>query len=142
MNVMTILVHSRSHAGVPIHHSLPGAAHTIYINFLGATITGTAWNTGSGASSSYQAVAYSLDADKTTFTAAEQASMSRIWNRVAEDYAPFNVDVTTERPATFTPTTGTILVTNSKDATGRNMPYSTAGGVAYMNVFGDSNYVS
>ena len=141
MNVMTILVHSRLHAGVPIHHSLPGATRTIYINFVGATITGTAWNAASGVSS-YQAVAYSLDADKTTFTAAEQASMSRIWSRVAEDFAPFSVDVTTERPATFTATTGTILVTNTKDAVGRNMPYNTSGGVAYVNVFGASNYVS
>ncbi len=100
---------------MPVHHSLPGASRVIYINFLGATITGTAWNALSGVTS-YRALAYSQDADTTTFTAAEQASMSGIWNRVAEDFAPFNVDVTTERPATFTSTVGTILVTKSKDA--------------------------
>jgi hypothetical protein len=42
--------------------------------------------------------AYSIDADTTTFSTTEVASIEEIWKRVAEDYAPFNVDVTTIDP--------------------------------------------
>ena len=45
---------------------------------------------------------YDLDGDYTTFSDEEQTRIQRIWARVAEDYAPFDVDVTTEQPATFT----------------------------------------
>ena len=34
-----------------------------------------------------------------SFSTAEKTAMSRVWNRVAEDYAPFQVDVTTESPS-------------------------------------------
>ena len=44
-----------------------------------------------------------------TFSDAEQVAIKRIWQRVAEDYAPFDIDVTTERPATFTTRTAQAL---------------------------------
>ena len=66
--------------------------------------------------------------------------MGRIWARVAEDYSPWQVDVTTERPAVFTAKTGHIMVTSSTDANGKLMPANTGGGVAYVNVFGLANY--
>ena len=61
----------------------------------------------------------------------------RIWEQVAEDYAPFNVNVTTVEPATFNSRVARALVTKSTDSSGINLPSSTAGGVAYINVFGD-----
>jgi len=47
-------------------------------------------------------VAFSLDSDLTTFSAAEQTVIQQVWRRVSEDYAPFNVDVTTQLPAAWT----------------------------------------
>ena len=43
--------------------------------------------------------AYSKDGDP-AFSAAELDAVQEVWARVAEDYAPFNIDVTTEDPGT------------------------------------------
>ena len=125
--------------GVPIHHSLPGATRVIYLNFLGRTITGTQWNVAPGRLPSYSAKAYNKDG-VAGLSASEQTEISRIWSRMAEDFAPFQVDVTTERPATFTSTVGEVLFTESVDALGMNMPSSSGGGVAYMDVYLDPSY--
>ena len=58
------------------------------------------------------AVAFSTDSDFATFSTAEQTAIKRIWQRVAEDYAPFDVDVTPV--GRF----GRISVTSTKRATG------------------------
>src|SRR5690606_22568600 len=42
--------------------------------------------------------AFSLDHDRTRFSADERAVIHEIWERVAEDFAPFDVDVTTRDP--------------------------------------------
>ncbi|HET6166275.1 MAG TPA: zinc-dependent metalloprotease family protein [Marmoricola sp.] len=78
-------------------HSLPGSAHTIFLDFNGATVSGTWWNAYGG----MPARAYSgftLDSDPTTFTSAEKAYIQTVWRIVAEKYSPFDVDVTTEDP--------------------------------------------
>jgi hypothetical protein len=136
----------------PVRHSKAGASKVIYLDFNGYTITGTHWNLAMGspgdadyrpAVTSYVAKAFSLDADLDNFSDAEQTEIIRIWERVAEDYRPFDVDVTTEEPASFTANTGRILITNSTDANGVEMPGgSTAAGIAYLDVFGSSDYVS
>ena len=41
----------------------------------------------------------------------EAAAIAEIWHRVAEDYAAFDIDVTTEEPASFGPTVGRVLIT-------------------------------
>jgi hypothetical protein len=61
---------------------------------------------------------------------------------VAEDYAAFNVDVTTERPAAFTTRTAHALITRNTDADGNANPSSGAGGVAYVGAFGQANYAT
>lgn len=120
-------------------HSRPGLTKRIYINFVGETVSGTAWNDSLGRTS-IPALAYSTDTDSTTFSDAEQAAIKRIWQRMAEDFAAFDIDVTTERPATFNTTTAMVLITRNTDANGNPNPASTAGGVAYVNVFGISNF--
>lgn len=121
-------------------HSKPGAPNCVYLDFDGHTITGTAWN--SGAAASFQARPFDLDGIPGSFNETERKRIADIWHRVAEDLAPFNIDVTTEDPSTFDRYTGLILVTHSQDATGVAMPHSGAGGVACVNVFGASNYHS
>lgn len=118
-------------------HSKPGAANSVYVNFKGDTIAGTAWN---GSVSSYQAKPFDKDSDPTTFSSAERIDMGEIWHRIAEDLAPFDIDVTTEMPLAFGPQTGHILITSDHDASGVPMPYDTTGGVAYVGVWGRSNY--
>ena len=120
----------------PIRHSKPGATNVIYLDFNGLTITGTAWND----IPTYVAKPFDKDGDPTTFNDQEQSDIIHIWERVAEDYKPFNVDVTTEDPVTFTNSTGRILITPNVDANGVNMPYYTAGGVAWVGVFGSVSY--
>ena len=122
-----------------MHHSLPAATNVIYINFIGGVIADTLWNKANRVAS-YTAQPFDTDGNTAFFSAAEQTTISYIWNRVAEDFAPWNVDVTTEPPAVFGPTTGTIMVTSSIDARGVLMPSNTAGGIAYINVWGNSNY--
>lgn len=75
-------------------HSKPGAQRVIYLDFDGHTTTGSAWNAGT-------IVAPPFDLDgvvSTAFSSTELSRIQYIWQRVAEDYAPFNVDVTTEEP--------------------------------------------
>jgi hypothetical protein len=122
-----------------VFHSRPGAANVLYLNFEGENVTNTEWNTYLERSE-IPALAFSSDSDYSTYSDSEQVAIKRIWQRIAEDYAPFNIDVTTERPATFTTRTAMALITRNTDANGEANPFSTAGGVAYLNVFGTSSY--
>lgn len=122
-----------------VFHSRPGASNVLYLNFCGETVVNTEWNTVVGRTE-IPAVPFSTDSDLTTFSDAEQVALKCIWQRVAEDYAPFNIDVTTERPGTFTTRTAVALITRTTDANGDPNPYNTAGGVAYVNTFGTSSY--
>lgn len=121
-------------------HSRPGSNRVIYLDFTGeANITGTAWNAYSGMSS-FTALPFSLDGDTTTFSPAEHAYIQQVWQWVAEDYAPFDVDVTTEDP-------GTAAITRSSagDTTYGTRVMLThdngwlqdcgCGGIAYVGVF-------
>ena len=119
-------------------HSLPGSAHTIYLDFDGATVSGTWWNTNGGMPSRFY-TGFTLDSDATTFTSAEKAYIQTVWRIVAEKYAPFDIDVTTEKPAGSKLTRKdaadqvygtTVLITN------HNGVYDCeCGGVAYVGVF-------
>ncbi len=126
----------------PVRHSRPGAKNVLYLDFNGATIAGTRWNSTYGATS-YAARPFDLDGDATTFNDAEQAAIVQIWERVAEDYSPFDVDITTEEPAVFTNTTGHALITANVDANGVTMPDgAVAAGVSFVDVFGNFDYAT
>lgn len=77
-------------------HSRPGAKRTIYLNFVGATLTGTAWNTSTRPT--ITALPFDLDGVPYSFSTAELQRIQYIWKRVAEDFSAFDVDVTTEPP--------------------------------------------
>ncbi|HMX10275.1 MAG TPA: PKD domain-containing protein [Burkholderiaceae bacterium] len=119
-------------------HSKPGAQRTIYLNFKGATLVGTGWNSNGN---TITALPYDTDGVPGTFSTAELQSIQYIWQRVAEDFAPFDVDVTTEavaadlinRASSSDAVYGTtVLITNS------NGVYTcSCGGVAYIGVFDD-----
>lgn len=73
-----------------LFHSKPGSQNILYLNFCGETVTGTAWNTSLGRTS-IPALPFSTDTDFTTFSDSEQLAIKRIWQRVSEDYAPFDI---------------------------------------------------
>ena len=79
-------------------HSRPGAAKVIYLDFTGHVTTGTSWNTTFAAGADFTTPAFDTDGSPTTFSTSEQAMIQEVWKRVAEDYAPWDIDVTTEDP--------------------------------------------
>ena len=121
-------------------HSRPGAARTIYLNFKGATLTGTAWNS---SGNTIQAPAFDLDGIPGTFNTTELQRIQYIWQRVAEDYAPFDVNVTTEAPPsealTRSGSTDTIFGTTVVITTRAGVYSCSCGGVAYLGIFDDTS---
>jgi hypothetical protein len=77
-------------------HSNPGSKFTVYLDFDGHTTTGTSWNSYWGVSSFYSS-AFSTDTAE-SFNASELLRIQQIWQRVAEYFSPFNINVTTEDP--------------------------------------------
>ena len=80
--------------------SNPGAKHTIYLDFTGHTIPGNGsyyWTNSVNSGADIVTPVFSLDTDP-AFSNAELEMIQYIWQRVAEDYKPFNVNVTTKEP--------------------------------------------
>ena len=122
-------------------HSRPGSQRTIFLDFDGATVSGTSWNTNYNIATSHPG--FDADGAPASFSNAEQDTIQSIWQRVAEDYAPFNIDVTTQPPAAAAITRanaadqiyGTAaLITNSNDASTK-LCGNGCGGIAYYNAF-------
>ena len=120
-------------------NSRPGAARTIYLDFNGATISGTAWNSNGN---TITAEGFDLDGNPAAYSEAELQRIQYIWQRVAEDYAPFDVNVTTEPPAQDTLTRSgagdtvfgtTVVITKTTGVYSCN-----CGGIAYVGVFNDA----
>ena len=116
-------------------HSRPNATKKIYLDFDGHTTTGTPWS-----SSPIVTTAFDMDSSPTTFSAAELATITEIWQRVAECYSPFDVDVTTEAP-----TVADLINTGGSDTkwgirvlfgASNPSPAPGAGGVAFVGGFG------
>jgi hypothetical protein len=116
-------------------HSRPGAANTIFIDFDGAKISGKAWNKQAG-TSSFKAKPYDTDDNPKSFSDSEVSSMAEIWERIAEDFSPFDVDITTEDPGKYGENVAWVLVTDSEPRGKQPLPSPTAGSTTYMNVFG------
>ncbi len=93
-------------------HSNPGSKRTIYLDFNGEYIDGTSWNKNFNNGAAWSALGFSQDADYSKFSATELAIIQSVWQRVAEDFSAFDVDVTTEEPAA-----GALERTESKDQT-------------------------
>lgn len=118
--------------------SLPGADLTIYLDFDGHVTSGTSWNSRVGGAD-IVTPPYDTDGNKSAFSASELGNIVAIWKRVVEDYAPWQVNVTTVDPGEDalkrTSTTDTqygIRVVIGGSSTDW---YGTAGGVAYIGSF-------
>ncbi len=107
---------------VPDLESLPGAIATVYLDFDGEVVSGTSWAGGA-----------TINAEASGFS---NNKITEIWRIMAEDFRPFNINITTNRSlfdaapqnrrmmCIFTPTT--TAAPNS-------------GGVAYLYSFSANN---
>ena len=128
-------------------HSKAGSNRTIYLDFNGHTVSDTSWNapTSQGGSNLPNGAhpAWDPAADGAAFSDSERELVQDVWRRVAEDYAPFDVDVTTQDPGV-----AALERTNEADQVYGNRTLITpstqahqflcnsgCGGIAYIDVF-------
>lgn len=123
-------------------HSRPGASNVLFLDFDGHVLEGTAWSAQVLEALPFDPAQNDSPVTVANFTQDELNRIHEIWHRISEDYAAFNIDVTTEEPAVFTARTGRILFTHDSDVNGSSMPSQGAGGVAFVNVFGRSDFVT
>ena len=125
-------------------HSLPGSQHTIFLDFDGAEVSGTAWNEPDVGLAPRAYGGWALDDGLLSSTGLRD--VQSIWQRVAEDFAPFDVDVTTQDPGQDAldrsgpddPAYGTrVLVTSSRAAMTAACPDACSGS-AWYDVFDTS----
>lgn len=77
-------------------HSLPGSKRTIYLDFRGRVLSNTAWNNEFRGGADIVAPPFDTDGNPGSFSESELGTIVKIWQRMAEDFAPFDVDVTTQ----------------------------------------------
>lgn len=121
---------------VPAYSSLPGANHTIYLDFDGHVTQGTAWNS-TWSKATINSPAFDVDRNPNSFSAQELAIIEEAWKRISEDFLPFQVNVTTVDPgvealrrtgAADTRWGTRLVITSDTERTG-------AGGIAYLGSF-------
>lgn len=113
-------------------HSKAGANITLYLDFVGYTAENTTWS-----KTTVVAPPYDLGGNPAVFDNNERTNIISIWNRVSEDFIPFDIDVTTEPPST-----DALLRTSTADNTYGTRVVITksgiinraGGGVAYVGV--------
>jgi len=111
-------------SAVPQLSSFPEAAAKLYLDFDG--FYEPVW----GAYSNITTPPLDDDGDTSTFSDAELAKIEQVWRQVAEDFAPFNIDVTTILPASFADRVGMRVAIG-----GDGNWYGSAGGVGYVNSY-------
>ena len=115
-------------------HSNTNSRFTVYLDFDGHRTENTAWNrNGRGP---FTTPAYDTDGNAAVFGDEERRRIQGIWQRVSEDFLPFDVDVTTEEP----PIADLVNDDTARDAYGIRVVVGesfgiNAGGVAFLNSF-------
>src|SRR5687767_7433589 len=70
-------------AQVPVLNSYPSASAVIFLDFDGHTVYGTSWN-------------WSATPIVWASSVLNATQVTHVFNRVAEDYRPFNINITTD----------------------------------------------
>ncbi|MDQ1294427.1 MAG: hypothetical protein QG608_2310 [Actinomycetota bacterium] len=120
-------------------HSRPGSDRVLHVDFDGHRVVGTGWNDDENGAD-FTVEPYDVDGDPASFSTGELEVVREVWARVSEDYAVFDVDVTTEDPgAEAIDRSGTADTTFGTRAvvTGTAKIFSSChcGGIAYVDVF-------
>jgi hypothetical protein len=103
------------------------------LDFRGGWVFGTAWGDGN-----VSWPAYDSDDDPNAFTDEELGEMVAIWRAVAEDFAPFNVDVTTIDQI-IAETANSNYMRIAIGGSAQEVLNENGGGIAYVGVFGAEN---
>lgn len=122
INAKSTLSVAVSNAAIPSLNSRSEALATLYLDFDGETVTDVHWNSGS-----------TVNALPPSFSSSD--SIVKIWKEVSEDYAPFNVNVTTDLAIYTAAPQGKrmrVIITPTKTVA------PSAGGVAMLNSFASS----
>lgn len=127
--------------------SLPGSARTIYLDFTGVVLTGTGFNDSHGLPSIVVPPFSMTSPADTRFTNRELTAIQRAWQVVTEDFAPFDVNVTTRVPtadqltrtSVDDPTYGVTVVATPAGSVLQDACH--CGGLAYPGVFGETGEV-
>ncbi len=113
-----LLLTTSVYAQVPVLNSYPSAQAVIFLDFDGHTVNGTSWNTNGP-----------IHCGPSNLNSTQ---ITEIFNRVAEDYRPFNINITTDSTrywkAPSSKRMRVILTITSKW-------YGNAGGVAFTGSF-------
>jgi PKD repeat protein len=123
LSILSICFATSLFSQIPILNSKPSVVHKVlYLDFDGQVVIGTPWNS-STSNPTITALPSTLSS----------AVMTNIWRRMAEDFMPFDVNLTTD-VAKFnaaSPTTRMRIVITPSSA----WYPSSVGGVAYLNSF-------
>jgi hypothetical protein len=118
--VGTIMNDDSPPSAVPVFNSLPGAVCVAYLDMDGQVVSGTQW--AGGATITARGIVGTLS----------NAQILEICRRTAEDYSPFQINVTTEESVYLAaPSNRRIRCIITPD----NEWFGSAGGVAYLNSF-------
>lgn len=119
-------------------HSLPGSPNQVYLDFTGGTrdLRGTVWGY---VWPTITYPAFDQDGNPNSFSPSELTTIQNIWKRVAEDYAPFNVDVTTAPPTVISDRYQTVLI--GGDGEWYNTKRTVSGVTASQFGYGSPNFV-
>src|SRR5919205_2791630 len=80
--VLTLISAIAVKAQSPILNSYPSASAVIFLDFDGHTVNNTSWN--------YNGAIYCSP------SGLNNTQITEVFNRVAEDYRPFNINITTD----------------------------------------------
>lgn len=103
---------------VPMYNSYPAAAPVIFLDFDGYTVSGTGWN--------YDGPIYCGG------SGLNSTQITEVFNRVAEDYRPFTINITTDSTKYLAAPASQrtrVVITVTSDW------YGSAGGVSFINSF-------
>ncbi|MBM7516004.1 zinc-dependent metalloprotease family protein [Nocardioides nitrophenolicus] len=123
-------------------HSRPGAARTIYLDFDGVSLLpSNSWLL--NGLSSLLLGGWSMDLLPLLFSDSEQAVIREVWARVAEDFAPWDVDVTTQEPlygglfrsSASDPTYGARVAFTSDSSVQTQLCGGGCGGIAWIGTY-------
>jgi VCBS repeat-containing protein len=124
--LMRMLFDTTYSAAVPAFHSLLGAADTLSLDFDGHAAS-DAWGT-------YNALPFNFGGGPAgTFSPGERLAIRNIWRTVAEDFSPFQLNVTTVSPGTFADRVSFRMVIT--ESNGSIVDASGALGVAYLDSY-------
>ncbi len=117
--------------------SKPDSPNTFYLDFNGYNMPRSSpWRFGSSSVAEVTANSYDADGNLSAFSTQELSDIAEIWRQVAEDFAPFNVNVTTKEPRSLPVTAHApdpkfihygdhvahVVFTNSSDTNGALLP--------------------